>query len=182
MSAWVVSKEHIDVLVWALVACGINKAGSEDETGRILWSENRRSVRHLYQRRPTGRQARERWTYAYTPPASSLSLLGGVAWLGVRSESSPMHMHGDQMRSRTAEACAVACDWAQEHGIALHLYSLDTIAHVAKQLDCYEYQSSEHPGWYRSEAFTLCNRLRRELLNLVPGFGPAWHAAPWGID
>jgi hypothetical protein len=49
---------------------------------------------------------------------------------------------------------------------------------LLKAVDCYEYQSCEHPGWRKSEAFAICNALRDRLLVKLPGYD----AAPWGIE
>lgn len=49
MSAWIVSKGHIDALVWALgVREGFPDGASPDEVGTILWAENHRSVNYRY--------------------------------------------------------------------------------------------------------------------------------------
>lgn len=45
-------------------------------------------------------------------------------------------------------------------------------------LACYEYQSCEHPTWHESEAFAMCQRLRRRLVGELPDFDQAL----WGID
>lgn len=44
-----------------------------------------------------------------------------------------------------------------------------------KLLDCYEYQSCEHPAWSDSEARRFCESLRRALIASLPGYGEA----PW---
>lgn len=48
MSAWIVSKAHIDVLVHAMGKRELLEV-SPDEAGRILWAENHRSVNYRYQ-------------------------------------------------------------------------------------------------------------------------------------
>ena len=48
MSAWIVSKHHIDILVTALLKYEIVNAVSPDEIGKILWRENYRSVNYRY--------------------------------------------------------------------------------------------------------------------------------------
>jgi hypothetical protein len=49
---------------------------------------------------------------------------------------------------------------------------------IAKQIANYEYQSCEHDGWGLSEAHAFCRALAEGLLRSLPG----WDAAPWGID
>lgn len=46
-----------------------------------------------------------------------------------------------------------------------------------KALDCYEYQSCEHPGWPSSSAHALCQALRKRLIATLPGYD----AAAWEI-
>lgn len=48
MSAWIVSKAHIDTLVQALIAEGIIAMGEATETGRMLWHENHLSIQARY--------------------------------------------------------------------------------------------------------------------------------------
>ena len=55
MSAWIVSQNHIRLLVEALykyeVIDGANHCLTPDVVGRILWRENHRSVNRRYERR-----------------------------------------------------------------------------------------------------------------------------------
>jgi hypothetical protein len=55
MSAWIVSKKHIDLLVSACAAQGmIGPTENVDEIGRIFWAENHKSVNYRYgENRPT---------------------------------------------------------------------------------------------------------------------------------
>lgn len=48
MSAWIVSREHINLLVAALMDEGIVQGISPDEIGSALWRENLRSVAYRY--------------------------------------------------------------------------------------------------------------------------------------
>lgn len=47
---------------------------------------------------------------------------------------------------------------------------------VLKAISCYEYQSSEHPGWESSEAHSFCMWLRDVAINKLPGYddAPGW--------
>jgi hypothetical protein len=47
-----------------------------------------------------------------------------------------------------------------------------------KAVDCYEYQSCEHPGWQTSQSRAFCEELRSSLIGQLPGYD----AAPWGIE
>jgi hypothetical protein len=53
MSAWIVSKRHIDFLVKCIVRSeAVPEAGVDlDEIGRVLWRENHRSVNYRYSER-----------------------------------------------------------------------------------------------------------------------------------
>lgn len=46
-----------------------------------------------------------------------------------------------------------------------------------KAIDCYEYQSCEHPAWESSMAYAFCDSLRRALVRDLPGY----EDAPWEI-
>ena len=56
--------------------------------------------------------------------------------------------------------------------------SFPSIVCVLKQIDCYEYQSCEHPEWKDSEAHTFCRALRKYMIHNLPGY----EEAPWGWD
>ena len=44
---------------------------------------------------------------------------------------------------------------------------------ILKALDCYEYQSCEHPEWKASEAKSFCNALRSHMWHTLPGYKDA---------
>lgn len=48
MSAWIVSRDHLDLLLTAALAWDITPPGEADETGRMLWKENLVSVAYRY--------------------------------------------------------------------------------------------------------------------------------------
>lgn len=48
MSAWTVSHRHIDALVMWLERAGIIETADRTKVGKILWSENYRSIRARY--------------------------------------------------------------------------------------------------------------------------------------
>jgi hypothetical protein len=141
VSAWIVTRAHIDVLVLAGVQLGVSydleppgpigppllKAAGQD-----LWAENHRSVNHRY--------GEDTESSAYSAP--------------------------------TAEVV------------------LDPVA-VVKAIDCFVYQSCEHPGWDASRAADYCTRLRAAALAGLSlqsgdpadrGYPIGYDDAPWGID
>jgi hypothetical protein len=48
MSAWIVSKTHIDALVTYAIDHAISPKPNPDEVGKLLWYENRKSLRYRY--------------------------------------------------------------------------------------------------------------------------------------
>lgn len=93
--------------------------------------------------------------------------------------------------------------WAENHRSADHRYGtrtvppeyvapvaellLDRVA-VVKAIDCFVYQSGEHPRWSTSRAADYCRQLRvAAMAGLSLGAGDdrypiGWDEAPWGID
>jgi hypothetical protein len=54
-----------------------------------------------------------------------------------------------------------------------------TIAETCKAIDCFEYQSCEHPSWSGSGAERFCARLREGLTASLPGASDApWEWSP----
>jgi hypothetical protein len=53
-----------------------------------------------------------------------------------------------------------------------------TCAEALKAIDCYEYQACEHDEWADSEAKRFCDGLRASIVGVLPGYS----AAPWEID
>lgn len=53
-----------------------------------------------------------------------------------------------------------------------------TFAEAFKAINCYEYQSCEHPGWENSNAKAFCDALTARLIRAMPGYDDA----PWGIN
>lgn len=130
MSAWIVSKRHIDAIVTALMQAGLVPAtqASADAYGDMLWRENIASVAYRYRHAPAD------------------------------------------------------CYYQWEH------HALNDQWMRLKQLDCYDYQSCEHPGWEASEAHRLTEALRAHTLAAL-NVGRAryqqaerYDKAPWGIN
>jgi hypothetical protein len=48
---------------------------------------------------------------------------------------------------------------------------------ILKAISCYEYQSCEHPDWEKSEASVFCDVLRRRAISNLPGYD----VAPWEV-
>ncbi len=48
---------------------------------------------------------------------------------------------------------------------------------VLSAIACYEYQTCEHPGWHGSEAQAFCSALKERCIRRLPG----WDDAPWEV-
>ena len=164
MSAYVESKEHIDVLValarqhsipygftwWEHPLTGeetlsglndirrhLTYGDDWDVVGQMLTNENVRSVSYRYDADPWAEE-----------PDGSPALPGPVeAWYLV-----PYRWTNPQVDITPVEGLAA--------------------------IKGYEYQSCEHPGWHRSEAYSFCQSLREVLVSKLPGYD----AAPWSWD
>lgn len=123
MSAWIVSKPHIDYLVMIATSIGDRGASIEQRNriGQVLWTENARSVAYRYSAAPSSEV--EDYDHAF-PGVEAFEPVKGL-----------------------------------------------------KLIDCYEYQSCEHPEWSDSEAKRICAQLRSICIRRLAGYD----AAPWGI-
>jgi hypothetical protein len=142
MSAFVVSKEHIDAIVAAAMPSGAQEGcywyrggngkyadyTNADEIGRMLWDECVRSVSYRY--------------------PDNDPLPGGAYFDDGTPES---------------EAYVFPL---------LKAPKLEPVA-ALKAIQCYEYQSCEHPGWDTSEAKTFCSYLIEHLIQKLPGYAEA---------
>lgn len=133
MSAYVVEKAVIDVLVAAAVSAGLVPAGGEDAAGQMLLDECVKSVAYRYPRDGDNERpgcydvwdcpAEERvgqWQTPYVYRQPTGGLVGG--WADVSKGEDPVQVA------------------AQE----------------------YDYQSCEHPGWRSSGACKLVDQLRQQ--------------------
>lgn len=159
MSAFVVSRAHIDYLVSAALAVGYGRstgplswvwnidraAGTYDratlprgdfdraaEVGQMLWNENVRSVQHRY---------------SDTPPTE----LPG--W------------HADNLDAWTYEEHRGGFGVSRKPGLSP--------VQVLSACACYRYQSCEHPGWKESEAAAFIEALERRAIGALPGYEDA---------
>lgn len=162
MSAWVVSRVHIDLLVKAALVYGPGNVSNgrlswftvdpeeegygrayatrqklgetilADEFGQLLWTENVCSVAARY-------------------PADG--------WA---------EDHPDEARpAGDPEAAAAASYTYREPGYT------PTLAETLRLLDCFEYQSCEHDGWNGSQVRRACDALRAQVCGLLA-------EGPWG--
>jgi hypothetical protein len=145
VSAWVVGKEHIDLLVTAgLVFPGRRCQNSKlrwygthegelddsnaDVIGGKLWAENYASVNDRY------------------PDAAEQGGLPG-----------PVGFEGEETLTYTLDRIPGMVDPVV----------------VLKAIDCYVYQSCEHGGWATSEARAIVEALRSACIKILPGYDDA---------
>src|SRR5581483_9476890 len=161
MSAWLVSKRHVDVLVSA--ALQFPQHGSKL---RFRIRDVPTKPSDYAKGEPWGPTAiktfNERMTEVTRTNASDV---GQMLW--TENHKSLRHRYTDADESWPAEQY----DFAEIHG------RLDPVV-VLKAIDCYEYQSCEHPEWEESAAYSLCDALRRVAIARLPGY----ESAPWGLD
>lgn len=156
MSAFVVSKQHIDALVragirprdhlfwyhprpsreapaaeWGKARHALG-ADTADEIGAMLWAENVKSVRHRY------------------PNNDGNSMPGPISF--TPGEADAYHLPSN---ARTFEPVA-----------------------ILKAISGYEYQTCEHPGWEDSQAHAFCEVLRDTMIRCLPGY----EEATWEIS
>ncbi len=135
MSAFVVTKQHID----AIVTGGLPARG---DTGWIRWSDPVDAGRTHILNQDTADRA------------------GSLLWQENRVSVNRRYHDGDEIDV---------------------IYNFQRLwqepVTVLKLIDCYEYQSCEHPAWEESQAKRLCGQLRKQVISMLPGYDEA----PWGF-
>lgn len=144
MSAWIVSKAHVDAMVTAALELGNGfgeplsiylpdgprhvkvTADTADEIGQMLVDECVASVSHRY-------------------PDDD-----------VDAGELPGPVDTYYLRPYTFERTRTLTD-----------------AEIAKAVSCYAYQSCEHPEWEASAASRLCDAIQARLLARLPGYDQA---------
>ena len=169
MSAYVVSKSHIDLLVGAAMHYG-GRDGFQwwtvDENGDYAGWRKLDEFAESY----AGTRDTEGYMEYVTP-----SIAGQIlASENVRSVS--YRYPNDDV---DAGELPGPCD---AYYIGPYVYSdrryVLTPAEVFKAIDCLDYQSCEHPGWTRSEAYSFLRSLRETICR----HGSEYDAAPWEWD
>lgn len=165
MSAFVVSKDHIDAMVQAGLSGSSFKLtwrhdgehhelthANADQVGAMLWAENVASVEHRYS--PPGREA-----------------IYGEGW----ESEADFDLPGKYRVETIAPGVAPieVPEWIG--GYTFPLGRVKQLAPVAvlKAIDCFEYQSCEHPEWEGSEARAFCEALRDDMIGRLPGYSEA---------
>ncbi len=187
MSAYVVSKAHIDFLIQAAIA------GATDSVGWKRNSEPGFSWHHddrLHRLEVTAEVGDER--PAAIPGFNSIELVGPSV-IGQRLvDECVASVHARYPDTEPDEGDLPGPNDAyymgpyiwepyrrgSTRGSWLVAPPPASTAVIAKQIAHYEYQSCEHARWDASEAHAFCRSLAEGLLCSLPG----WNEAPWGID
>lgn len=173
MSAWVVDKKHIDLLVKAANYYDCKQWWQVDEDGKYAgW-------RYL------SANEDERDEYYTFSQLGQILVNENVASVSHRySEPGRIVYYG-------AEMAATMDDLDPDQGelpgpndayyMAPYVYSdpghILSPGEVFKAINCLDYQSCEHDGWQTSEAYKFLETLRDSACRKVDGY----EAAPWGF-
>jgi hypothetical protein len=149
MSAWIVSTRHIDVLVQA--------ATRPDAYGPLRYS---------YEPHAPEDGTRVSVVCTQTDALGRMLLAENIASVAFRYPDDTF----DELPGPTKKTAPAAYRYTDPGTFP--------IVDELKAIDCYEYQSCEHPQWERSEARAFCQALRHRLVMRLPGYDEA----PWGID
>lgn len=159
MSAWMVSKEHIDLLVdVAITGPRSDRAVSPDSAWhRVSWRRDSEDWR-------SGVQLGSDVTPDELGEMLTLENLRSINY------RYPDTFGNAEDTPRDGEVF-----WPEPYRFERHGYTM-TPAEALNAIDCYEYQACEHPEWNESEAKRFCEALRSALISCIPG----WRDAPWG--
>ena len=146
MSAWVVDKKHIDLLI----------------TAGLMFPQMR--MRNTYQE----------WTrdnHHVRLTDENADAIGGQLW--AENYTSVKSLYGVTDDSEDVPGPA---DFEATQVLTYTFTrvpgTLDPVV-VLKALDCYEYQSCEHDGWKTSGAHEFCEVLRSVAISILPGYDDA---------
>ncbi len=153
MSAFMVSKEHIDLLV-ALAIDG-PRGVAPNVWGAPFFNDNRAS-------------------------RESADAMGELL---VKENLSSIHgRYPDTVTEPEGTPGPFEQYWMQPYVFQDRRYRM-TVAEAFSAISCYEYQSCEHEEWHTSEARQFCEALRHSLGRCVPGYSDApWEWTQGEID
>jgi hypothetical protein len=157
MSAFMVDKEHIDVLV----AVGLRGPSGREVSPDTAWYRLT-----WYSAGVDG--AEERHELDYTTADSVGEMLVSTNFESICSR------YPDVMEDPTGTPGPLKRYWEAPYRWTDPRYR-PTAVEALKAIGCFEYQSCEHAGWVDSEAKAFCESLRHSLINALPGM----REAPW---
>lgn len=158
MSAFVVSKTHIDAIITgALTLC--------PSSSRLTWMERdltpeEEQASHQ-EGSPWGPEAVEIWTSLRRElDHDTAERVGQMLWAeNVRSVN---HRYAEE-------------EWEEIYTFTRLPISghIDPMV-ILDAIGCYEYQSCEHPEWERSEAYRFCQALKAHAIDALPRRQKVW--------
>jgi len=157
MSAYMVSKEHIDAIVYAAYE-GPKDNGRPSGYGRQTW----------YRPGFKGNNGENQVDFHNLDELGKLLVKENLSSIHARypdTIADPKHTPGP-------------CDqyWLQPYTWTRPTRRLNAVE-ALKALACYEYQSCEHQEWESSAARQFCESLRHALIGCLPGYDEA----EWGV-
>ena len=174
MSAFIVSKSHIDALVTAAAAV----VPGHHDSGLSWWSAYAPDFDGIY--RTYGRDAyfaamnEQRRELSYSD-AKRASEVGSMLW--ATNAASVLHRYPDTIDNGDYPG---PVDFSAEDVFAYTFRRTATLSpvQILKAIACYEYQSCEHDGWQDSEARSFCDALRDKMIRQLEGYD----SAAWELD
>lgn len=145
MSAFMVSKRHIDLLVSTAFS------GPRDATGG-----------HWYKPNYQGSQC---WDFDTLPFVGQMLIDANIKSLNAR--------YPDTVTNPEAMPGPIAQYWNDGQYKAPSLRDRLTIVEAFKAIACYEYQACEDEGWEQSYAHQFLDSFRHSLINVLPGYDDA---------
>lgn len=186
MSAWIVSKYHVDCLVKA--ADSAYPAGQPGMTGLSWWRTDDAGGyagwRELNDYRATEGSGDDYKQYVSCDTLGQMLVDENVASVSYRySTPGRTYYYGPEtaatMPDDSLEDLPGPCD---HYYMQPYVYEDPrrelTPGEVFRLIDCLDYQSCEHPTWRTSEVFAFLTALREAYCRRVDGYD----AAPWGFE
>lgn len=168
MSAFMVDKEHVDLLV----AVGIKGVRGRSVRPDHSWNRPSWYATDLSRLDPetvtTAMWRMERRQIDYTTADEVGAML-------VATNLDSIHArYPDTIEAPEETPGPIERYWEHEYRWADPRY-VPTAVEALKAISCYEYQSCEHEGWEDSEAKRYCEALRDAVIHHLPGMDDA----PW---
>lgn len=150
MSAFVVDRRHIDLIVSVIKELPADAEADESEVDLLRSSISRK----LSEREPE--------------ISSRMGILGAVGEILIRQNVASVLYRYDNDESMVPDYTRSLYEYQP-------LPFRPTCAEVLKALDCYDYQACETPDWEQTTAHWITSTLRDYLIKILPGYD----RAPW---
>ena len=161
MSAFIVSKAHID----AMVQAGLSYGMPHRHNGPLCWHIEQPEGEDYERGEPWGPTAVENIKRRRRElTRETANQVGAMLW--AENRLSVDHRYDEN---------------EIEPGPYVFRHSASVVTSpvaILKAINCYEYQSCEHPEWETSEAHAFCEALTGAMVQSLPGY----EAAEWEIS